>query len=137
MNRTLLWLRRRVIQDLLPIMGGGAPDAPVLTLISGASDNTPDFTLDGDLAVDDVVRFQYSTDSGFSGASEITNTIDAGEDAANTLSFATGSLADGTWYFRARIERPVNGNSGWSNTETRTLTEVADNDNAAWVAAAA
>lgn len=116
--------------------GGGllpAPAAPTLTLISGASDNTPNFTLDGDLAVNDVVRFQYSTDSGFSGASETTNTIDAGEDAANEIAFATGTLADGTWYFRARIERPGHVASDWSNTQTETINTSEDAATTAWV----
>lgn len=105
-----LWLRWGVPQD-----------APTLKLTSGSADNTPDFILSGDLAVSDTVRFSYSTDSGFSGASEITNAIDAAEDAANALSFATGTLAYGTWYFRARIERPPRGITAWSNTETITL----------------
>lgn len=98
------------------------PAAPVLVLTSGASDNTPDFTLTGDLIEGDTVRFQYDTVVTFdSPASEITNTIDAAEDAANALSFATGTLADGAWFFRARIERPLYGNSGWSNVETITI----------------
>ena len=100
----------------------GVPqEAPSLTITSGSSDNTPDFLLNGDLAEADTVRFSYSTDSGFSGASEITNTIDAAEDAANELNFSTGALASGTWYFRARIERPPGGVTAWSNTETITI----------------
>jgi len=71
-----------------------------------------------------VVRFQYSTASDFTGASELTNAIDAAEDAANTISFTTGALAGGTWYFRARIERPDAPVSGWSNTQTVTLTST-------------
>lgn len=103
-----------------------APATPTLTLISGATDNTPDFTyVASDLAVNDVVRVQYSTDPGFSGASEITNTIDAGEDAANELDFSTGTLADGTWYFRARTERTGHTNGGWSNTQTETIDTTA------------
>lgn len=102
-----------------------APAAPTLTLVSGATDNTPGFTVDGDLVEGDTVRFQYSTSAVFSGASETTNTIDAGEDAANSLAFSTGALADGTWYFRARIERPGHINSDWSNTETETIDATA------------
>ena len=107
---------------------GVAPAAPVLALTSGTSDNTPDFTLTGDLLLNDTVRFQYSTSAVFSGASEITNTIDSTEDAANVLNFSTGTLANGTWYFRARIERPSAegaGISGWSNTETIAISVVA------------
>jgi len=101
--------------------GPQPPAAPTLTLTSANTDTTPDFTLSGDLVVGDTVRFQYSTSSGFAGASELTNTIDAAEDTANLITFTTGALALGTWYFRARIERPVNGNSGWSNTVTDTI----------------
>jgi len=108
-----------------------APVAPVLLLTSDASDNTPDFTLSGDLALGDTVRLQYATASDFTGASAVTNTVDAGEDATNTLSLVTGALADGTWYFRARVERPDAVISDWSNTESVTLavpTYVGPND---------
>lgn len=109
---------------LSPFFRFGSPlEAPVLTLITGSSDNTPDFVLTGDLAELDTVRFQYDDDPAFGSPTAVTNTIDAGEDAANALSFATGTLANGTWYFRARIERPPKPFiSAWSNTETVTLT---------------
>lgn len=107
---------------ITPFFRFGVPqDAPTLTITTGSSDNTPGFITSGDLALGDTVRFSYSTDSGFSGASEVTNTIDAAEDAANALSFATGSLANGTWYFRDRVERPPRGITAWSNTETLTI----------------
>ena len=93
--------------------------APTLVITSGTSDNTPDFTLNGDFAVGDTVRFQYGTASSFAGVSEVSNTIDAGEDAANSLDFdIVTALANGTWYFRARIERPSLGIGGWSNTQS-------------------
>ena len=98
-----------------------APAAPTLTLTSANTDTTPDFTLAGDLVVGDTVRFQYSTSSGFAGASELTNTIDAAEDTANLITFTTGALALGTWYFRARIERPEAVNGDWSNVVTDTI----------------
>jgi len=98
------------------------PAAPTLTLTSGPTDNTPDFNLTGDLVVGDTVRFQYSTSSGFAGASELTNTIDAAEDTANLITFTTGALAATTWYFRARIERPEAAVGDWSNTVTDTIT---------------
>ena len=105
----------------MTVLNAVAAAAPTLTLLTDASDNTPDFSLLGDLVLNDTVRFQYSTSAVFSGASELTNTIDAAEDAANTISFTTGALASGTWYFRARIERPDAPVSGWSNTETITF----------------
>lgn len=111
-----------------------AAAAPVLALTSVATDTTPDFLLSGDLVLNDVVRFQYSTAADFTGASELTNAIDAGEDAANSISFSTSALALGAWYFRARIERPDAPVSGWSNTVTVTLIAGAyDASTTAWV----
>jgi hypothetical protein len=112
---------------------GIAPAAPVLVLLTDATDTTPDFTLTGDLVLADTVRFQYATAADFTGTSELTNTIDAGEDAANAISFSTGVLAGGTWYFRARIERPDAGNSAWSNVETITYASSEDAATTAWV----
>lgn len=105
------------------LASGAAPATPVLTLTSGAGDNTPDFTYDGsgDLVEADTVRFQYAHASDFTSASEITNTIDAAEDAANQFNFSTGSLANGLWYFRARTERTGHADSSWSNTQSITL----------------
>jgi hypothetical protein len=103
------------------VTGGNPIVSPVLALTSPTTDNTPDFTLTGDLAVNDVTRFQYANNSSFTGATDITHTITAPEDAANAFSFSTGALANGTWYFRARVERPVVGNSAWSNTVTETI----------------
>jgi hypothetical protein len=103
------------------VTGGNPIVSPVLTLTSPVTDNTPDFTLAGDLAAADVTRFQYANNSSFTGATDITHTITAPEDAANSFNFSTGALANGTWYFRARVERPVIGNSGWSNTVSETI----------------
>ena len=99
-----------------------APAAPSLVLTSGPTDTTPDFTLSGDLVVGDTVRFQYSAAPDFTSPTALTNTIDAAEDTANSINFTTGALAPGTWYFRARIERPEATNSDWSNTVTDTIT---------------
>lgn len=102
--------------------GGGpvAPAAPTLTLLSAPSVNTPSFTLVGDLELADVVRFQRATDSGFATAVDSTNTITAPEQAAGELDFATGALADGAWWFRARTERGAT-ISAWSNVVTETI----------------
>jgi len=107
----------------LALFRWGVPqDAPSLVLISSSSDLTPDFVLSGDLAVGDTVRFEYGTDPTFSSFSQSTNTIDAGEDAANLISFSTGALTNGqTYYFRSRIERPPRGITAWSNTESVTF----------------
>jgi hypothetical protein len=98
-----------------------APTAPVLALTSAASDNTPNFDATAAWVVGDGYRFQYSTAADFTGTSTLTGTVDAGEDAANTVSLATGALADGTWYFRVRIERPLHAASLWSDTVTETI----------------
>jgi hypothetical protein len=103
------------------VTGGNPIVSPVLTLTSPTTDTTPDFTLTGDLAAADVIRFQYANNSSFTGATDITHTITAPEDAANSFSFSTGALANGTWYFRARVERPVIGNSNYSNVVTETI----------------
>lgn len=104
--------------------GGGSvapPATPTLTLTSGASDNTPAFSLTGDLVTGDTVRIQYSTASDFSGALAATTVIDAPADAANELDFSVDPLDDLTWYFRARIERPSTPVSNWSNTVTERI----------------
>lgn len=106
-------------QPVIPLL---TMAAPTLDLETDETDLTPDFTLSGDLAEDDLVRFQYSTASDFTGATELTNTIDAAEDAANAISFSTGSLAADTWFFRARVERVGYLDSDWSNVETIELT---------------
>src|SRR5262245_5047675 len=111
---------------IAPLFRVGIPlDAPTLILTSCASDNTPDFTLLGDLAQNDTVRFSFSTASDFTGATETTNTIGAAEDAADQLSFSTGALANGTRYFRARTERPPRGVTAWSNTQSITIASSA------------
>jgi len=90
-------------------------------LISGFSENRPSFLLDGDILELDTIRFQYSTSAVFSGPSEVTDTIDSIKNATHSAKFSTGALADGTWYFRARIERPTRAPSDWSNIETETI----------------
>lgn len=96
------------------------PGAPVLTLLSAPSVNTPSFTIVGDLAVGDVVRFQKATDVAFATAVDITNTISAPQDAANELDLTSGALADGAWWFRVRTERGAT-ISAWSNVVTETI----------------
>lgn len=99
------------------------PSTPTLDLTSGVTDNTPDFELtSSDLVLGDTVRFQWDTVNTFDvDPQEATNEVDSGEDAANLLQFATGTLADDEWFFRARVERPLFGPSAWSNIETITI----------------
>ena len=102
----------------------GPPAAPTLTITSATTDNTPDFTLEGEIVVADLVRLEYANNSGFTGATALTNTIDAAEDTAQSLNFVTAALADGTWYFRSRIERGTL-ISGWSNIVPQTIATIA------------
>ena len=99
--------------------------APVLTLISGASDNTPDFLIDPGAETftsGDDILLQYSTDAGFAGATSVVAPLDAAAIAAQELAFSTGSLVAGTYFFRARLDRPGHDAGNWSNTETITIT---------------
>jgi hypothetical protein len=95
-------------------------DAPVLTWDEEADDETPDFTVDfdEDTAEDDVIRLQIDNDIAFGSPIEITNTLDAAEILAGEITMASGTLADGTYYVRARVEQPLNTPiSDWSNVE--------------------
>lgn len=115
-----------------------APTAPTLTLTTGVTDNTPGFDVTNVLS-GDVVRMQYDTHSDFSAALSVTGTAGSG-----TINIVTGALADGLWYFRARIERPSHLASDWSNTVSETIdataptitsaasTTVAENAALAW-----
>jgi hypothetical protein len=104
--------------------GGFALTAPVLVWDEETGDSTPDFTInfDPETVETDVVRFQIDDDLGFGSPIEVTNSLDAAEILAGEISLATGSLTDGTYYARARVEQPEDTPiSGWSNIETITL----------------
>jgi hypothetical protein len=104
----------------------GAPGTPTIVWTSDVTVTPPVFSFtaptDPDLVVGDTVHFQRATDSGFTtSVTDYTNTVDSTEDAANALTFTSGTWANGTWYVRARTERVGWDNSAWSNTETKTL----------------
>lgn len=101
--------------------------APVLDWDDDTADATPDFSisLTDPLANDDIV-LEWDNNSDFSSPiSSDTNILDAGEiSSLPALAFTTGSLANGTYYFRAKHGRGGS-YSAWSNTETVTIA-VAD-----------
>lgn len=96
--------------------------APVLDWDDDTTDSTPDFIADltGPLVDDDIV-LEWDNDIDFSSPiSTDANIVDAGEALALSVAFAVGSLADGTYYFRAKHGRSGS-YSAWSNTETVTI----------------
>jgi hypothetical protein len=94
---------------------------PILTWDGGTSDTEPDFFLDLLYpVVGDTVYLQYDNNSDFSSPiATLSNVLDSSEIGVLELSFATGVLANGTYYFRAK-----HNTSEWSNTETVTITAV-------------
>lgn len=98
------------------------PDAPVLTLTSGTSVNTPTFNIAfTDLVpAGSVLSFQSATNSGFTTGVVTTNhTVTAPESAANAVALGLAALANGTYWFRCNIT--VGTTSPWSNSQTETI----------------
>jgi len=98
--------------------GGAVAVAPILTWTSATTVNTPTFSaaLVGAI-VGDIITLNWASDAGFTAIlGTATNTIDAGEQASQIAPFATGVLADGVYYFRAK-----HNSSAWSNTVTVTI----------------
>lgn len=96
--------------------GGGAlvPGTPAITLTSTSADNTPDFDVDlpsgngdyRDAAAGDHLIMEYQLQSGGSWSSYLNYTLSSGDIASDTISISSvSSVADGSYYFRARLER--------------------------------
>lgn len=95
--------------------------APVLAWSGTTTDATPDLTITfTSPQVSDVATVQLDTDSGFGSASSTTDTLDAGEVAANEVDLSLSTLADGVYYARAKVTR-LGVDSAWSNTVTITI----------------
>jgi hypothetical protein len=104
--------RRRFL--LIASSGGGGTvtlAAPVLTWVSAAGDNTPDFSVAGALS-GSTIDVQISANSNFAVVTQTLSGVRAGD--PTTLTAAT--LADGLWYARAKYT-----NSDWSNTVSQTI----------------
>lgn len=103
-----------------PAAGGGArPVAPILSLTSPSTDDTPEFSL---LATNpqggDTFELQVSDNIGFTGTPD---TVDVGFVSGNPIAIATTThLANGVYY--ARADMVHNGvASPWSNVVTFTI----------------
>jgi len=105
-----------VVADLLAAVG-----APELTWDTGGGDNTPQFTVIGDLVLGDDLVFYISDDVGFSSPTIATATIDATADANDTLDYVIGPLADGDYWVKCRINRPGHVDGDFSNVENKTV----------------
>jgi hypothetical protein len=99
---------------------GSALEAPVLTWVSGVTDNLPNFSIDwpDGFVVGTDYELEISDDIGFGGSPDEEILGDGDDDP--TLVEATIPLADGTWYARARYT-----GSAWSNVETKTIDATA------------
>lgn len=105
--------------------GASRPSAPVLAMDPAwtSADNTPDFTIDVDETVTagDTVTLQVQVDGG-NWSSLIVNSahvITSGEDSANQVDLATGSIAGGSYEARAKVHHSTD--SAWSNTVSFTV----------------
>jgi hypothetical protein len=100
-------------------------DAPVLDWDDETDDDTPDFDISFPAGIldGDVVRVQYDTSNTFPSPTAATDTLAADQ---TDLNLGLSSLANGTYFARARVERDSNPISPWSNTETVTINIVAD-----------
>lgn len=106
-----------------------APGTPVLTWDGNSADTTPNFSVDLphgngaplDAAVGDVLRVQVSAAGANVWSAYVTPTLDAGNIAGNPIT-VTGAtpLANGTYDFRARLERGTHIGS-WSAIKTATV----------------
>jgi hypothetical protein len=107
---------------------GNSLTAPTLAWDDQGTDTTPDFVISfavDSIEVGDVVRIHRSADSGFGSPTETdSDPLDAADVLALTINFASGVVADGTWYYRARLMRGAL-LSPWSATEIVTIDATA------------
>lgn len=104
------------------VAASNVPNAPSLDWTSGSADTTPDFDVTlptgfgdfRDAAVGDVLRIEYAH-----GSTYLTRTLILGDISGSALNLSASALSDGTYAFRARLER-TGGTllSAWSADET-------------------
>jgi hypothetical protein len=109
--------------------GADWPFAPALTWNGSTADRTPDFDVDissgngapYDTATNDVLRIEYSANSGANWSAYLTHSFSSGEIAGNPITVSgVTPLANGAYLFRARIERGSN-ESAWSASAAVTV----------------
>lgn len=100
--------------------GGGVALLPAPTLVwtSDVTDNTPDLTITFPdiVPVGTNLTVQYAADAAFTSPTVVNHTITSPESAGQLVSLGLSSLANGTYYIRAKYT-----GSAWSNTETKTI----------------
>lgn len=124
------------LMGCLPSLGdvappvGVAPAAPLMTWASTSSDSTPDFDIDlpsgvgdgTDAAAGDVLHIQYSDDAWVTPQEYVSYTLLSGDITADTISESgISAIADGSYVFRARLERSGVGNSAWTSDVSVTI----------------
>jgi hypothetical protein len=112
--------RRRMIAIAAAMSGGGVitddeeevvHTPPVLTWVTGVTDNTPDFSIAGAEAAT-TIDVQISAAADFL---VVAQTV-SGAQAGNPTTLTATALADGLWYARSKYT-----GSDWSNTVSKTL----------------
>lgn len=118
------------IPDIAALQNGvslAAPAAPTLTLISGAGDNQPDFTVSAaaaDLPVGATVTIFAFTDAGLT-ALEDTGSGSVAITGTATITDQLGPLTDGSKFYVARTSIAGHATSANSNTQTNTIDATA------------
>lgn len=113
-----------------PVAAVVVPAAPLMTWASTSSDNTPDFSIDlpsgagdgTDAAAGDVLHIQYSNDAWVTPQEYVSYTLLTADITADIITKSgVTAVADGTYVFRARLERSGAGNSAWTSDVAVTI----------------
>lgn len=101
--------------------------APVLSITSGSSDTTPDFSavLGSSITTGDTIRIQIQV-AGFDWSAPLldtTHTITSGEASGHSVDLGLSALGSGSYDARAMVHH--NTDSAWSNTVTFTISSSA------------
>lgn len=97
------------------------PTAPTLSWTTGVTDNTPTFSLTGDILSGDTCYVYIFTDSGLTTLETVDSVVAVTTSAS--LTFAT--ITDGAKWAIATTSRPLHSPSAASNTVTKTIDTVA------------
>lgn len=114
------------------ILFGGGSDvitfaAPQLIWDGDSSDTSPDFTgvFDFRSADGDEITLEFASDPDFTtDVATYLHTLTAGEIAGDVMAITVTTLADGSWYARAKQRRGTGPWSDWSEPEPLTVAAV-------------